>query len=350
MYSFTPTASDQNGNALLFGIDAKPTWASFNTTTGQLTGTPTAADVGTYRGIVIWVTDGKSDAALPAFDVTVQGQSSTTNRAPLISGKPALTVVVGAAYAFTPTASDPDGDNLSFTIQNPPAWATFDPTTGTLQGAPQAAGSYANIVIAVSDGNATVPLPPFTIVVTTQTTTNSPPTISGTPMTSVEAGTSYSFVPTASDADNDPLAFSIANKPSWAQFNTATGALTGTPAGADVGTTTGIVISVSDGKVSTPLAPFSIAVVATATGSATITWNPPTTNTDGSALTDLAGFRIYWGTTRDDYPNSVAINSPGISSYVITDLVAGTYFFVMTSLNSSGEESAYSNAASKTIQ
>jgi hypothetical protein len=110
------------------------------------------------------------------------------------------------------------------------------------------------------------------------------------------------------------------------------------------------VISVSDGKVSTPLAAFSIAVVATATGSATLSWNPPTTNTDGSALTNLAGYKIYWGTTQGSYPNSVAINSPGISSYVLTNLVAGTYFFVMTSLSSAGEESAYSNAASKTVQ
>jgi hypothetical protein len=137
--------------------------------------------------------------------------------------------------------------------------------------------------------------------------------------------------------------------PSWAQFNTATGALTGTPTAGDVGTTTGIVVSVSDGKVSTALAAFSIAVVATATGSTTLSWQPPTKNTDGSTLTDLAGYKIYWGTTQGNYPNVVTINI-GISSYVVDNLVAGTYFFVMTSLSSSGEESAYSNVASKSVQ
>ena len=152
-------------------------------------------------------------------------------------------------------------------------------------------------------------------------------------------------------SSGDTLTFTIVNKPSWAQFNTATGALTGTPMAANVGTTTGIVISVSDGKVSTPTAlpAFSIAVVATATGSATLTWNPPTTNTDGSTLTDLTGYKIYWGTTQGSYPNSVTVNSPGISSYVVTNLVASTYFFVVTSLSASGGESAYSTPASKTV-
>ena len=200
----------------------------------------------------------------------------------------------------------------------------------------------------MSDGKASAALAAFAITV--NAAPNHAPVISGTPKTSVMENAAYSFTPTASDADNDTLTFSIANKPPWAQFNTATGALTGTPTAADVGTTSGIVISVSDGKVGTPLAAFSIAVVATATGSATLTWNPPTTNTDGSSLTDLTGYRIYWGTTQGTYPNSVTVNSPGISSYVVSNLVAGTYFFVVTSLNSAGVESTYSTSASKTIQ
>ena len=237
-YSFMPTASDQDGDAILFGIDAKPSWASFDTATGQLIGTPTAADVGIYRGIVIWVTDGKAATALPAFDLTVQSQGQApgqnqpapANRAPTIGGDPALTVVVGSVYKFTPTASDPDNDSLSFTIQNRPAWMGFDPTTGSLEGSPQAAnvGTYADIVISVTDGDAVVSLPPFTLEVSVAAI-NSPPTISGTPMTSVEAGNPYSFVPTAADPDDNSLTFSIAGKPSWATFDMQTGALTGTP-------------------------------------------------------------------------------------------------------------------------
>jgi hypothetical protein len=91
---------------------------------------------------------------------------------------------------------------------------------------------------------------------------NTTPVISGTPGTSANAGTLYSFVPSATDADaGTTLTFSITNKPVWASFNTATGALTGTPTNAHVGTTSGIVISVSDGTATAALPAFALTVV-----------------------------------------------------------------------------------------
>jgi hypothetical protein len=57
---------------------------------------------------------------------------------------------------------------------------------------------------------------------------------------------------------------------------------------------------------------------------------------------DLAGYRIYWGTTPGVYPNSVTINNPGLTTYVVENLSAGTYEFVATSFNNSGVESDYS--------
>lgn len=76
---------------------------------------------------------------------------------------------------------------------------------------------------------------------------NDAPSISGTPSTSVTAGQAYSFTPNANDPEGDaPLVFSITNKPTWAAFDTNTGALTGTPADGDVGITSGIVIRVED--------------------------------------------------------------------------------------------------------
>ena len=109
----------------------------------------------------------------------------------------------------------------------------------------------------------------------------------------------------------DPLTFSIANPPAWASFDAATGRLSGTPAAQHVGTTSGIVISVSDGEATTSLAAFNITVQAVATGSATLSWTPPTTNTDGSPLTNLAGYKVYWGPSQGTYPNSVTLNEPG---------------------------------------
>lgn len=91
---------------------------------------------------------------------------------------------------------------------------------------------------------------------------NQAPTISGTPATTVAAGQAYSFTPTASDPDDDPLTFSITNQPPWANFDPATGALTGTPASADVGDYADVDICDSDGYVASPvcLPAFEISV------------------------------------------------------------------------------------------
>jgi len=178
--------------------------------------------------------------------------------------------------------------------------------------------------------------------------TNQSPTISGTPATSVMQNAAYSFQPVASDPNGDTLTFSISGKPAWASFNTATGKLSGTPTAQDVATYSNIVISASDGKVSVNLAMFSISVVATATGAATITWTPPTTYTDGSALT-VAGYRIYWGTAQNNYPNSKTLSGAGFTSAVIDQLTPATYYFVVTTFDGAGMESAYSQAATKQV-
>ena len=90
-----------------------------------------------------------------------------------------------------------------------------------------------------------------------------------------------------------------------------------------------------------------LAVQAVATGSATLSWTPPTTNTDGSPLGDLAGYKVYWGTSQGNYTNSIAVTNAGITSYVVEQLTPATWYFVTTAINSNGVESDYSNVASK---
>ena len=346
MYSFTPSASDADGDPLTFSISNQPPWASFDSSTGRLSGMPTIGDAGTDGNIVISVSDGTSSASLAAFSITVN--AAATNSPPRISGTPPNSVNAGATYSFTPGASDPDNDALTFSISNQPSWASFDSSTGRLSGTPSDAdaGTTSNIVISVSDGEFSDSLAAFSITVTI-VVGNSPPQISGTPTPSINANNSYSFTPTASDPDGDNLTFS--GQPSWASFDASTGELSGTPGDADVGVYPDIIISVSDGQADASLAAFSISVEAISLGSATLSWTAPTQNEDGTELTDLDGFKLYWGTTPGTYPNSVTIDNPTVTTYIVENLAPGTYEFVATAFNAAGVESRYSGTATKVI-
>ncbi|MBC7983834.1 MAG: hypothetical protein H7Y02_08275 [Candidatus Obscuribacterales bacterium] len=341
-YSFQPTASDANGNALTFAVTNRPAWATFDGATGRLSGTPTAA--ATHSSIVISVSDGIATTSLPAFSITV---TATPNSAPVISGSPSTSVVAGSAYSFQPTASDANGNALTFAVTNRPAWATFSTSTGRLSGTPTAAATHSSIVISVSDGIATTSLPAFSLTVTA--TPNSAPVISGTPTTSLNAGTAYSFRPTASDPDGNTLTFSIANAPSWALFNAATGQLSRTPSASHVGTYANIVISVSDGSLTRSLPAFSIAVNQISLGSAALSWTPPTQNTDGSALTNLAGYRIYYGTSTTALDQTVQLNGSGLTAHIIGNLSPATYYFAIAAYNTGGTESVRSQTLFKVI-
>jgi len=350
VYTFAPVGDDANDDPLTYSIQNKPTWLTFTPSTGHSTGTPTAADIGSTGPIVIMVSDGHATAQLQ-FTITVQAAPPTppANRAPTITGTPATTVTAGSAYTFSPVGSDPDGNTLTYSIQNRPTWATFSTTTGRLSGTPTSAnvGTSARITITVSDGTATASLPSFTIQVVAPA--NRAPTISGTPLLSINVLSPYSFQPSASDADGNTLTFSIQNRPAWATFNTSTGRLSGTPALTDVATFSNIIISVSDGTASVSLPAFSLAVLQAATGSATVNWVPPTTNTDGSALTDLASYRVIYGRAADALDQSVAVNNAGLTSYVVSNLSQGTWYFAVLAVNQGGSESDISNVASKVI-
>jgi hypothetical protein len=271
-----------------------------------------------------------------------------TNTAPTISGTPAGAVTAGQSYAFTPSAADADGNTLTFSIANRPGWASFSSSTGRLSGTPSAsaAGEYIDIRIGVSDGQASASLAPFSIVVSEA---NRAPTLSGTPPTSAREGLAYSFAPTAADADGDSLTFSIVNRPAWASFNASTGTLSGTPGVGTVGSYANITIKVSDGTATTALPAFSIEVQQAAMGSATLSWQAPTTRTDGTPLTNLAGYRIRYGTALGSYNNVITIPNGGITSAVVSNLPPATYYFVASAYDTTGAESNNSSAVSKTI-
>jgi Putative Ig domain len=182
-------------------------------------------------------------------------------------------------------------------------------------------------------------------------------TISGTPATSVTVGTNYSFTPTASDNDGGALKFSISHAPAWAQFNATTGQLSGSPTATQTGTTMNIVISVADGTATAALPAFSITVTNTTgtttpgTGTAKVSWVAPTENSNGTALTNLAGYTVYYGTDASTLAQaqSIQVANPAALSYTVSGLSSGTWYFAVASYTTSGQASALSMISSKTI-
>jgi len=173
------------------------------------------------------------------------------------------------------------------------------------------------------------------------------PVISGHPRVFALKGQAYSFVPLTTSTGN-ALTFGATGLPAWASIDTTNGRIAGTPTAADVGTYDNIVISVSDGRAMTSLPAFSITVLVAA-GSATLSWVAPTQNTDGSPLTNLVGFKVYWGKQSDSYTDTVTLENPSLTTYVVDTLPPATWFFAVTAVNEYGVESAFSNVASKTV-
>jgi hypothetical protein len=215
-------------------------------------------------------------------------------------------------------------------------------------------GTTNDIQITVSDGAASDTIGPFSITVSN---TNDAPTISGTPAGAVTANESYSFQPSASDVDGDPLTFSISNKPAWASFNTSSGLLSGTPAEGDAQIYNNILISVTDETTTVTLPAFSITVDPAPSpgptlGSFSLSWTAPITRADGSplSLADINGYHIYYGESSGNYTNNIDVTDGTAVTMTMDEVPLGTYYIVMTTYDVDGRESGYSLEVSKDVQ
>ncbi len=233
----------------------------------KLVYTPTAAGNDSFTFTV----EDDSDNSVAATPNTITFTVIPDNTAPVISNGISTSVTMSEDSEPTPfalilSATDEQDDTLSWSINggasNGIAYTTGTGNSKTITYTPSANffGSD-SFTVQVNDGA----LSDTILVNVNVTSVNDIPVITGTPATSVVQDINYSFIPTVTDEDtNDTKAFSITNKPSWANFNEITGALTGTPTNDNVGTTSDIVISVSDSdSASAALTSFNIKVIST---------------------------------------------------------------------------------------
>jgi hypothetical protein len=175
--------------------------------------------------------------------------------------------------------------------------------------------------------------------------------LAGTPPASVSVGDPYYYAPTVSQG-SVPVSFSIQGQPAWTSFDYQTGALAGTPTAGAIGLSGGIIITAYNSVNTVSVGPFAIQVVPAGgptTGSATLTWSPPTVNTDGSPLTNLAGYYVHFGTSEASLTQIIELTDSSATTYVVSNLSPGKYYFAVSAYNSLGLEGAWSNIGSKSL-
>jgi hypothetical protein len=104
--------------------------------------------------------------------------------------------------------------------------------------------------------------------------------------------------------------------------------------------------AITSGTQQPPVAPLPSS---SGSGNATLSWTAPTENTDGSVLANLGGYIIHYGTVANDLTSSITISNPGVTTYVVDNLAAGTYYFTLSATTTGGVRSVDSNEAAVTI-
>jgi len=255
-YSFAPTISDIENDSLELSIQNLPGWASFNDQTGEISGSPTNDDVGLYENIILSANDGNLTTEFPSFDIEVQVNPYELG---FLVENQDLETDEDNSINIDISSNNPLGIDTDLTISQSPSYGSVQGDYPDLTYTPNEnyngvdTFKYRLSQDIIVSGEVTITINTLPV--------NDAPTISGTPDNSVTAFEAFSFVPTASDIDEDELEFSVQNLPSWASFDGITGEVSGTPDNDDVGVFQEIIISVSDGEISADLETFEVEVI-----------------------------------------------------------------------------------------
>jgi hypothetical protein len=242
-------------------------------------------------------------------NVSIVSQASSP--APVLNPIADITVIEGDTVTLSPTATDPDGDTLTF---NYSGWMTSNSyTTNYID-----VGTH-TVTVTVSDGILTDSQDVAITVVGVNA-----PVLDPIENITVNEGDTITLNPTATDPNGYILTYSYTG---WMTSNTY---ITGS---SDVGTHT-VTVTVSNGML-TDSQDVTITVINTDVSQVTISWNA---NTE----TDLAGYKVYYGNSSGNYNYVVDVGNQ--TSYILSNLVSGeTYYIAVTAYDTSGNESTYAN-------
>ena len=244
LLSFTISGTDPDGNALTYIASNLPSGATFDAQTRIFSWIPDYSQSGSYPNIYFEVSDGYLTDS-ENISITV----NDINRAPILSAIGNKTVDEGVLLSFTISATDPDGDTLTYLASNLPSGATFDPQTQTFSWTPDysQSGPHNNIYFEVSDGNLT----DSEAIKITVNNANQPPVLDAIGNKTVDEGVLLSFTISATDPDGNTLTYMASNLPSGATFDPQTRTFSWIPEHNQAGIYLDVHFEVSDGNATT---------------------------------------------------------------------------------------------------
>jgi large repetitive protein len=269
IFKYDSFATDKNADALTYDLINAPTGMSVDKQTGTVVWKPTAAQIDAYyadiakeqqrltalgRGayartvasfdLLLRVSDGNGGQALQALKVEL----TPNNNAPIFTSTvPTINPQVGKVFKYQATAVDADKDSLTYSLVNPVAGASVDPTTGLVTWTPTQTGKT-SMAVKVTDGKGGAAIQTLNLDVITPVA-NRAPVINSSPRITTSTLSEYRYQINASDADGDSLTYQLVNPPSGMTVNNS-GLIAWNPTAAQIGTYQ-IDLKVSDGNLVT---------------------------------------------------------------------------------------------------
>ncbi len=207
-YSYQVTATDANSDTLAYSLPTAPSGMTINASTGLIQWTMPAS--GGPFAVTVNVADGNGGTSTQSFQVAL-------NHNPQITSQPTTLTIVGQAYSYQVTATDADGNTLTYSLPTAPSGMTINASTGLIQWPQPTLGGPFNVTVLVSDGNGGTASQQFTLTVAIS---NNPPIANAGDAQSVGVNSAVQLNGSlSSDPDNNPLTYrwSFTLKPDQSQ-------------------------------------------------------------------------------------------------------------------------------------
>ncbi len=329
------SASDIDNNPLTFSLVSGPVGMTI-TDDGRLNWQPNSAQSGTNT-LRVRVDDGRGGSDEKDFNILID--SLLANRSPLLKPVDTALAVVDKIFAEDFSSSDADGDAVAYQLISGPSGLSLDSARGTLRWQParDQLGVH-SVTVRVVDPFGGFDEQTFNIVARS---VGGPPAIFSVPPTMAAVGQTYIYSVQATDADSDPLTFSLSASPAGMTINPAIGLIAWTPSANQVGSQSAIV-RVNDGAGGFTTQAFAVLVTPGVPNQPPVIHSQPSLDavvgtpfSYAVQATDPEGSNITYALRSG--PTSFNINATsGVVTWIPTATDIGTAVIVLTATDSGG--------------